>query len=324
MQWNRGDAVISREGLVSHLKDSALHHCRKAIDLSKSPDDFEVVDAAIHAGAAVELLTKMALAQVNPILLAKPSAGPDTALSLLREAVRYLGHGLDGHVKPGPMYTLSAQQALEVAALLHHHERLDVAAAKAVLATRNDAAHMGFGSRTQVGAAVQSMVAYVEHCLSVTREDASSFWGRTDDEAQELLKARADRLARSIREKKTAARTVFRKKAPRAESQEPVRNSGRRREPPSGLTAPEDPMRDVSPVLCHACDGPAWLASDVFIDQEADGFGDVTTLGWVIPLGFECMVCALKYDSEELEFLGEDEFQRDRSVRGTQRVSQKE
>src|SRR5215469_7952822 len=68
--WPAGKYVVKHDQLKRLLAESARWHARRAIDLFISDQVNELLDAAVSAGSAVELLAKSYLASIDPALLA--------------------------------------------------------------------------------------------------------------------------------------------------------------------------------------------------------------------------------------------------------------
>lgn len=109
----RGEYAVPATALASFLRDAAGHHARRAVRCESTASEFELLDAAISVGVAVELVAKALVATVHPALPVRAGSrdGVHGILRLTR------GRGLAG-TDPYAFRPLDASAAVELATAL--------------------------------------------------------------------------------------------------------------------------------------------------------------------------------------------------------------
>jgi len=122
---------------LERLYSAAAHHARAANDKVRSPDRNLRMEAAIHAGASVELMAKAILVEVDPRLLFEERESHHVLIDMLVEA----GVATAQQYARRGTRTLTATKAVQLAARLCEQVRPHAAAARQALEARNRAAH---------------------------------------------------------------------------------------------------------------------------------------------------------------------------------------
>lgn len=286
----QGDAV------AEHLYLAARHHSDTARALRDSSDRHERTDAAIHAGAAVELLSKALLAAVDVRLLSDGRATSHALLELIaeREATGSLG------VSPRlPSKSLMAGPALELASRLNAKVSGARSAGGRVLQARNAAAHMAELDDAELANTINDMETFAAAAVGALGRQAIEFLGASrfaDWTAEQERRRQAAEAA--VSEKVTAAKDAYHHLT-------------------NGL--PEEKLKELNGLLtsrvfqklgddgweveCPACEyGDAWLSWEADYDYDYDG----SVVGGVRLLGLDCPRCGLQLDGDEVEAAGLD------------------
>ena len=293
------------------LLQAAREHagCAFSMLLAKAPSDVELRTAAIHAGAAVEFLTKALVWEVNPLLVLEIS---DSASRDAFVAKRGVLDELDLE----NTHTVAASEALRLAALVagvHSVGQRDQARgtklAYHVFSARNKAAHMATSPRDPeklADALAQTLRAFLpaQYCLepgaSLSPEKTSFL--KDADLARELDQrygaARAAVMA-SLEEKIDQARQHFEqakknmgKKLSAAEVEAKLREKAEKFADKTDAAAALHPS---SVQDCPACGFKAVLHHEVVdVEMDEDGFYDVTYEEFL-----DCGCCGLTLNEAE-------------------------
>lgn len=282
---------------MPHLLEAGRHHARAAVRDYSDPDGFVLLDAAIHVGGAIEMVTKAAIAKEEPLLLAKPSGRGDLldAFARLRET----------RLTPSPNWRLKSIDvsiAIELVDRIHPSLGSRAAAAKEALNARNDAAHMGIVVPDELQKATAAMVTYLNALLGQLDEDEHSFWGDAHDEAVALEQDREERLKLRAEQLVGEAKARFdRWLAKLGPDPSDIGEAIAERELENQLRRPD--FDDIDVVSCPACTCNAMIPKDIDVEADFDGDGHFLVWGYT-PLGLECPVCGLKLSVEGAVALG--------------------
>jgi hypothetical protein len=290
--WPVGPRVVKHDQLKRVIAQSARWHARQAIRLFVSDDLNEMLQAAISAGTAVELLAKAYLASIDGVLLAD-KGDRDTMLLLG-------GHGGLAPADPLLMRTVGGIEALRLAKHLHRDLpwlQQDIVA----LRVRNAAIHMAMVRSDELRAAVVQMSRIGESLLAQLGLDRERFWGSHEVSVVEYLldEARTER-ARIVAAKKAAAqRHLDELLVGLTDSDRRVVLTVLSGRPPNVSIEHDEPQE------CPVCGQKGWLVCTVesgTTRQEADEDGGVSemTARTAYPHIFTCPVCELEIEGEEL------------------------
>lgn len=296
--WPVGDSAVPLDRLKQLFALSARFHARQAVRLFVS-DDYDgrdnLLQAAISAGTAVELMAKSYLASINNALLA--DRGDRDAMLVL------CGHSSLATAEPWNIRTLAATEALNLAK--HIHRDLPWVQSDPIsLRVRNAAAHSGMVERAALRRAVTQMCRVVESLLNAIGLDIDKFWG--SDAAtvvDELLDDARSQVQREVVAKQVAARARLREllQGLPEDGQRALLGAMSGRRPRTSIDHDE-------PQICPVCNQQAWLICavedvdvDVDIDIGFDGSMMVVRQRWAEPAVFECPVCGLELEGEELQ-----------------------
>jgi hypothetical protein len=308
--WPVGKNVVQHSQLKRLLAQSARWHARRSITLFVSDDVNELLEAAVSAGTAVELLAKTYLINIDPALLAE-KGDRDTVLALG-------GNGALARVDPLLMKTIGAAEALRLVKYLH--KELPWLQQDGVsLRVRNAAIHMALVRTDELRSAVLEMSRLIESLivpLGLARDD---FWDPHSLPAVNYLLDEAKSETARIVAAKVAAAQRYLARLVRGLSTESCHTlltvlSGR----PASMGIDHD-----EPQECPICKQQGWLICSVLEDhrREPDEYGRFSQ--WVdqfaYPEVFECPVCQFHVEGRELrEFdfptsiiVGVEEIERD-------------
>lgn len=296
--WTRGSRTRPIDQVVEHLIEAASHHGRAAIRAVTSTDEFVLLDGAFHAGAAVELAAKAAVAEIEPMLLS--SAG-NAKGEMVDALVRFRPSVSIAPVPAGQrrrLRTIDASIAVAVAARLY--PKCNVSA-ELPLDVRNDAVHLAVVDPDRLEEAVRAMVTYVNLVVEAIQLSPAQFWRAEADEAQSLQAQRARRLLKLAQRRVTLAEQAFALRLDAIEQ-------------PEGRDALVRQLERVRPDFdetvdypCPACGHSAALGwtADIDFERDPDG-GYYAAFAGLSFEGLECPVCDLRLNAEEAEALGID------------------
>lgn len=285
--------------VAQRLYLAARHHVRAAQRLGGSIDLWDRMDAAYHAGSAVELIAKAVLARLDPRVLAKGPAAQHHLLDTLVERHGRLGHTprtlrLDAS-------TIDAAVAIDLVHRLVPECRPHRGAAEKARAIRNGAVHMAKWDDSVLDDIITGVLSYVTAALPAAHQRADDVWSEgLLAEVDRVTRARLDRIARVANMKVIHARERYKELS-----------SVLSRETRDALVA-DLSGRFVGNVDyqerfdCPACALPyAWL--QWFADFEAVRDGeDWGYEGGLVFSGLRCPVCTLDLDADEVASLGID------------------
>lgn len=289
--WPVGKNVVQHSQLKRLLAQSAQWHARRAINYFVSDDLNELLEAAVSAGTAVELLAKTYLVNIDPALLAD-RGDRDTVLVLG-------GNGALARADPLLMKTIGAVEALRLVKYLY--KELPWLQQDGVsLRVRNAAIHMALVRTDELRSAVMEMSRLVESLivpLGLARDD---FWDPHSLSAVNYLLDEAKSETARIVAAKIAAAQRYLARLLRGISTESRHTllavlSGR----PASVGIDHD-----EPQECPVCQQQGWLVCSVLEDPRREPNEDGRFSQWVdqfaYPEVFECPVCQLHVEGREL------------------------
>ncbi|MEO5664968.1 MAG: hypothetical protein ABIR39_17020 [Nocardioides sp.] len=282
---------------VERLYSAASHHVRSANDKVRSTDRNLRMEAAIHAGAAVELMAKVILVNVDPRLLLDDREGHHVLIDVLVEA----GVATAQPYAHKGNKTLAATKAVILAGRLCEEVRPHLGAARLALDARNRAAH---AAEIDDAALAGEVTAGSDFVLS-----GVDHLGRSRDEF--LGAELADQVQREVAERSTALRVDAQRKVrgakdryeslisrlPDGASSELIADLGKRASLHGDHTEPHG---------CPACGNRGWLIYSVEFDVEYEAPGDYSTTTYLDFRGFDCLYCSLQLTNLESEAVGID------------------
>lgn len=183
-QWSFGYDSFGNEYLPAHLLSVSAHHARSAVSKAQETDPYTLLDAAIHAGGAVELLAKFFLANVNPVLIVDLRKIQNAGL------LQVLGLPTSGPLDPRDVAKVATKGPVACLDLLKlmtgvTPDKNDI---DAVFAARNTAIHFGLMDRPELQAALAAMVRIIEALLEDSNIERRMYWGGTLDQSAHLAK----------------------------------------------------------------------------------------------------------------------------------------
>lgn len=273
-----------------------------------SDDSNEQLQAAISAGTAVELLAKAYLASIDEALLAD-KGDRDTILLLT-------GNSKLTESDPLAMKTIGALEAVRTVKKLHKDLPL-TQQNPIVFGVRNSAAHMALVRSDDLRAAVIQMCRIIESLILALGLDRRDFWEiRGISVVDALLDEASTEIAREVAAKKAAA-------AARLEGMLASLPDSARSLLLSALSGREMSSTDYEHrQQCPVCDQQGWLPCVLEYGQERreiDEYGKVIKIVdcTAYPVGFECPVCELCLEGDELlefDFPRQLEFEPEKTI----------
>ncbi|MEU0150325.1 hypothetical protein [Micromonospora fulviviridis] len=291
--WPVGRYRVEHDRLKQVLAQSARYHARQAIELFVGDDQDVLTQAAVSAGCAVELLAKAFLASVEHGLLAE-KGDRDTVLILS-------GNANLTSARITEMKTVGAMEALKIAKHLHPSLPFNVQSDQVVLRVRNAAAHMGLVLPEELRAAIAVMCRLVDGLLPALSLERDEYWGsHAIGVVDEILDQAKSEVRRTVAAKIAAAERRFATLVSGldAAGRTVVLAALSRRDPNTFADHNE-------PKECPACEQQGWLVCHVDESQPEVAYGGggtphtfATRLAY--PFIFECLVCELELEDEEL------------------------
>lgn len=181
LPWAFGYKRFGNEELPEHLLELAKIRARDAVraaDFSSIVTDAGAtvrwLDAAIHAGSAIEILAKHYLSKVSPVLIL------DNAK--LKDSDYLHAVGRSELVPPDPKFralnlrTRGPRECLALIGMMTGNTAIGLDCADAVLAARNAAIHLGLVDRTELQAALVNFAQVISELLSVCGIAPNDFW----------------------------------------------------------------------------------------------------------------------------------------------------
>ena len=289
-----------REGSVvrpdfERLYSAARHHARAASDKMRSPNENLRMDAAIHAGAAVELMAKAILTSVDHRLLYEDRDGHHVVIDLLVRAEKATA---EPYARKNSR-TVTAGMAVDLAARLCEHVRPHAQGARRALAARNSAAH---AAEVHEATLVERVTGGSEFVLAGVVHFARSpveFLGR------DLV----EQVERDVEERNIALRAASWRKVSGAKGWyealvAPLSVDGRQALL-SELGKRQSAHGDHNERYpCPACGNAAWLIWNVEMDVDWDGPGDYSANAYLDFRGLDCLFCNLQLNDVESESIG--------------------
>lgn len=290
--WPVGEHVVEYKELKRLLARSSQWHARQTIRFFTSTELDELLQAAVSAGTAVELLAKAYLASINCALLAD-RGHRDTVLLLG-------GHGAMTTVRPLHMKTIGAVEALDLVKYLHKDFPW-LSRDQVSLHVRNAAIHMALVQSDELRAAVVQMTRIIESLLALLALERESFWGPDEVSVVDYLMDEAQtEIARIVAAKKAAAQRRLDDllSGLRDESRQIIL-AALSSKGPSVYTDHEEPYP------CPVCDQRGWLSCTVERGTgrhmpAGEGTDVVLASRSAYPVTFDCPVCELSLEDEEL------------------------
>lgn len=284
-----GQSEDRRQSHVERFYWASSHHAQAA-NIKVSSDDRHLrMEAAVHAGTAVELMAKAILARVDPRLLTEDRDGHHVVLDMLVGSGQAVAAQRRGR---GSRATVSARKALDLTLRLCPEVVPHDAAAGVALAARNAAAHAAEVDDMKVADQVTAANDFVLAGVDSFGRSRTAFIGDA-----------LDQVERDVAERKAASRD----RANRA-----IELAKRRYDTPAVIMHGSDPAKVSSrvpfhgdhydPYRCPACGNQGWLIWNVEVELDATEERNVNT--YLVYMGFACFFCGLELDDVESEAAG--------------------
>jgi len=285
---------------VERLYLASRYHARAAQKMAQVADQFANLDAAVHAGTAVELMAKAVLADLDPRLLVEGAPAQHVLLDVLAEH-----HGATG-IAPakskGRARTVNASMAVELAARLRAECRPHSSAAHAALDARNAAAHSADLEPNTIGMVVDGMAAYTAAGVETLRRNSKDFWGVLSNEMTARISERQQAIVADA-EQKVATATAYHAQLFDGLPEESQAALTRLLLDRTTYTGGDYSWTVNCPACGHDDAELSWVAD---FDVERDGDGEWVAVGGMALLGLTCPICGLELEGEEVEALGID------------------
>ncbi|TWS24167.1 hypothetical protein FK268_11175 [Tsukamurella sputi] len=295
-QWIFGYEEFGNEALPAHLLKVSVHHAHSAITKASSKEPNTWLEAAIHAGGAVELLAKYHLSSVNPILLVE-----------MRNAKDYgILHVLGEHVGPPGdpqkrrnVKTRGPEDCLTLVALMSGR-KLPQGDLTKVLDARNSAVHMGLVDGPELQGAVAAMVRVVDALIEIAGIPRSNYWGSQIALIDQI--ASRETLQKALKQKIDAASRIAQSLAP--EDPDQVREDLSRNSEDGSLFDLEEYPEGTSywyAQKCPVCKRAGTVFCSRWITAPEEDFeGDSFVQEHAHGVAYRCGSCHLELDEREM------------------------
>ncbi|QHC68693.1 hypothetical protein GSU68_18460 (plasmid) [Rathayibacter sp. VKM Ac-2759] len=298
----RPAASIMPERLSAHLLVTAQDAAREVLTGYTTDEPRELLQRLFDAGSVVEHLVKAAVARIHPSLLADRTH----AQSVLTLA----GVALSPPLSVTELRTISYTEAMKLLVLAQPVVARVDTDAKALVAGRNAAAHMGLVNRAVVETFAQDLVRVVGVLLPLLDTSKEEFWS-----AQWLPIAKALELEKEDRSRARVASKIARARLAYLELIDGFDESNRE----STLRLLERRLSEFDffgmdlerlDCDCPACGRSGWLTCERELRwqeakptrEEMHGVSTAVPID-LIPLAFECPVCGLALDGSQGELV---------------------
>lgn len=293
-------SVVSNEGgpdrsVGTRLYAASRYHASKARALVDATSEHERLDAATHAGAALEFIAKAVLAEVDVRLLPDREAHHTLLDSIARDREGHVPHRVSIRT------TIGASLAIGLVARLVPACRQHIAAVKRVLSVRNAAVHMAEAPTTAALAdAITAMQAFGDAAATELRGSSRDYWGVDFDEVQRQRAEVEAGIVAGANAKVDQARDRYTEMVGPlvGDLRERVLTALRLRSSTSGDAVDE--------VTCPACRETATVTWEWDADVEEEFPGEYTYSSFLALAGLLCPVCGLSLDATEMLALGID------------------
>lgn len=295
MWWPKGTSHFGNGALAEHLHSAARWQARRAITLFTSLDAFEQLDAAIATGVAYELMLKAHLADIAYSLLAR-RGDRDSLLMLAGKGVLTKAQGTD-------FKSVEIEDAAGAARTLTPSLPIPQQGRSLAMKVRNSACHMGLVEARELRRAVVEMARVVDGILKVDEADREHFWGSaTLAVVDALIDEAEDAIKQALLAKIAAARTRVLVLTAGLEpaTRQIVLAAVTRRRPSFG--------EYVREWKCPACEQQGDLLCDIAQERKIDVDDEGQTYPLplqAIPYAFECGVCQLHLNDDEVQQSGD-------------------
>lgn len=288
--WSRGTTGSS--DLPEHLFQVSRTAAHSVLKYWQSYDAEELLWAAVSVGLSVETCLKLALALVNPVLLADKGSKHGTYLLLAGIS--------DGTTTPQTAYTIgAAEAALRVRSI--PNTAIKIVDCEQVFGVRNSAAHMGIVTRTDLTLAARNMVSVIEGLLPALGRSSSDFWGAYSSLTSKMLSEKSTELQQRIETKKLASFQYFEQLKSTVDSNQ-LENLLATLE-----LSTQSKLFGVEVVeqVCPVCGRSGYMnrriigINDISGSEDVDDRPERFSYRYAYPLAFDCPVCRVHFDEEE-------------------------
>lgn len=296
--WPTALGAVPYGELPQALTDISRLHARRAVAGIGATDPLDLIDQAVSAGAALELLLKAALASVDIHLIRDGRSNHIAALSMS-------GLHRTPALPPLPdIRTVGPGEATDLLALLTEQSFTPRSDLKLVTTVRDSAVHMGFVDAKANERAVSRLVKVIAWVLDARRTlsqdgDWDAYWADNAAQARAILDARNEEIFTEYERRISAARARF----------TTLTRTEAGRDAVAYLEEGEDPLavNEISrDATCPACSSRGRTVYDVVcrplaFGRESDSMPDS---GYSIigrPRQFHCGVCKLALIGDDLE-----------------------
>lgn len=286
--------------LADALYEMSSLHAQRAIGNIGATAPLELLDQAISIGGSVELLAKSVLAGIDPHLIRDKSAGTDTTLALI-------GRPRYEHALP-QLSTIAAREAIPLIAKLTNTGHTWTGLEQ-VLSVRNSAIHLGMVDARANDVAIGHLVRLVDRLLAAKSAydqvgSWADYWGTQEEEARTRLDREIEEVATRYEQALATARRTYQSRWSDTDTLDEVQHLL------EGQPPWADDGQDERPHTCPACGSQGWVVYDIERGPvEIDKSGYPCDAAWTVrltgkPSHFECNVCLLRLDDEDLDLAG--------------------
>jgi hypothetical protein len=287
--WPAGEYSCRHEGLCYLLYSSAQDNAARALSKYVSNDRLVMLQAAVAGGTAVEHAAKAVLVQIAPTLICDRS----NADSLLHLS----GKGELAEASAMDIKTISGLEAVRLCKrLIKQVSGISEQSVHRALRVRHAALHAALVHRDELRTATADSIRIVDQLATSTGVDRVSFWKDHLGLVDQIVNEHQVQVAGIVKAKVEAAKARIAK----------ITSS---LSPDLASAVLGQLSRKISytdheeAVVCPVCSQTAWLLCGVDKDKPEPGSEDGEW--WVVhqtawPFAFECSVCGLELDDNEL------------------------
>lgn len=305
--WPGIGQALAHKDLPKHLFRIASLHARRSV--AAASDDLGLLDRATSIGTSIELLSKSALALINPALLADRD---------FKHILLFSGIGLIPVRQGKTRVVTECMTMVKQCHSIDYNQERD----SAVFDVRNLAIHMGFVDTSTLEDAVNTMTALSEQLLGVIADydsslDRQSYWGsellvQVDERLNQRREARIIRLEQL----KQAARAELARLRARGIDDDMLQELADRLPDDYWEGAVHEGESHFQRRECPVCGFEGWLECSVSRDlitgpNEDDGNPVYWVKIYADPSEFLCHVCSLRlgYDLIPLTYMDSSAFE---------------
>ncbi|RZL74453.1 MAG: hypothetical protein EOP32_34205 [Rhodococcus sp. (in: high G+C Gram-positive bacteria)] len=299
--------------LAGALYEISRHHAQRAIANIGTDDPLELIDQAFSIGASLELLTKATLAGIDPHLIRGVRSNNDTTLALI---------GRPRFVHRLPLLnTIGGKDGVTLLNQITGNSLRPTSSPvlDQLFGVRDSAVHLALVDPAANDAALGQVVRLIDSMLNARAAhqldgDWDSYWGDHLDVASARLSRAVDQLATEYEQALASAKRTFQRWAIPGDKAGALQAAVQILEEQAPRVESDEVARHHT---CPACNSQGWVVYQCNRGNVEIDDGDAPhSLAWFVkvmgqPLYFECNVCRLYLDEDNVELADITEIELD-------------